>query len=250
MFVSSSQIRAPILNLFDNHFHIFHNIPVIQLKNATKVYELGGEKIYGLYKVNLKIDQGDFIVVMGPSGSGKSTLANVIGGLDTVDEGEVLVDNQDISRLPDRVLSDYRNKKIGFIFQFFNLIPTYTALENVMVPLVLAGIPQKDRQKRALECLIAVGLEERLNHKPSQLSGGQRQRVCIARALANNPQVIIADEPTGNLDSKKGEEIVTLLKTLNEKAGLTVIIITHDSSIAKQAKLVLTMKDGQLVKGD
>lgn len=206
---------------------------------------MGGEKIHALNRVSIKIPKGAFVAIMGPSGSGKSTFANIVGGLDTPDSGEVLVDGVNIAKSHDNVVSNFRNKKIGFIFQSFNLQPTLTALENVSIPLIFAGIPPKERKKRALSCLKAVGLLDRLNHLPSQLSGGQRQRVCIARALVNNPEVIIADEPTGNLDSKKGQEIVDILKDLN-KAGITVLIITHDPTVAKQTKQTLTMKDGQI----
>lgn len=219
---------------------------MITLKNVSKVYELGGEKIYALDSVDLVINNGDFIAVVGPSGSGKSTLANIIGGLDTPDKGQVLVDDKDISKVGDRALSNYRNKKIGFIFQSFNLQPTFTALENVMIPLIFAKMPNSERKKRATECLKAVGLDDRMKHRPNQLSGGQRQRVCIARALANNPEIIIADEPTGNLDSTKGAEIVDLLKKLNKKNGITLIVITHDVTVAKQAGKILTIKDGKI----
>ena len=219
---------------------------MIELKNVSKVYELGGEKIAALDHINFKVDKGDFIAIVGPSGSGKSTLANVIGGLDVPDEGEVLVDGENIAKVSDEILSNYRNKKIGFIFQSFNLQPTYTSLENVMVPLVFAKMGASERKKRALDCLKAVGLGDRVNHRPNQLSGGQRQRVCIARALANNPEMIIADEPTGNLDSKKGAEIVALLKELNRKAGIMLIIITHDPNVARQAGKVVQMKDGRM----
>lgn len=219
---------------------------MITLKNVSKVYELGGEKIYALNNVDLVINNGDFIAVVGPSGSGKSTLANIIGGLDTPDKGQVLVDDKDISKVGDRALSNYRNKKIGFIFQSFNLQPTFTALENVMIPLIFAKMPNSERKKRATECLRAVGLDDRMKHRPNQLSGGQRQRVCIARALANNPEIIIADEPTGNLDSAKGAEIVDLLKKLNKKNGITLIVITHDVTVAKQAGKILTIKDGKI----
>lgn len=219
---------------------------MIELKNVSKVYELGGEKIFALDHVNFTVEKGDFIAIVGPSGSGKSTLANVIGGLDVPDEGEVLVDGQDIAKVHDTVLSNYRNKKIGFIFQSFNLQPNYTALENVTIPLIFAEMSANDRKSRATDCLKAVGLEDRINHRPSQLSGGQRQRVCIARALANNPEVIIADEPTGNLDSKKGNEVVDILKQLNQKLGVTLIIITHDREVAKQAKRIVEISDGRI----
>lgn len=219
---------------------------MIELKNVSKTYELGGEKIVALDHVDLKVDKGDYVAIMGPSGSGKSTLANIIGGLDVPDEGEVLVDDQSLAKVSDKVMSAYRNKKIGFIFQSFNLQPVYTALENVMIPLVFGQMAPGERKKRAEECLKLVGLEDRMNHRPNQLSGGQRQRVCIARALANNPEVIIADEPTGNLDSKKGEEIVQILDALNQKMGVTIIVITHDQSVAKAAKKILTIKDGKI----
>lgn len=219
---------------------------MIELKNVSKTYELGGEKIVALDHVNLKVDKGDFIAIMGPSGSGKSTLANIIGGLDEPDEGEVLVDEQSLAKASDKALSNYRNKRIGFIFQSFNLQPVYTALENVMIPLVFGRVSVGERKTRAIECLKLVGLEDRMNHRPNQLSGGQRQRVCIARALANNPEVIIADEPTGNLDSKKGQEIVQILKALNSKMGVTIIVITHDHEVAKEANKVLNIKDGRI----
>jgi putative ABC transport system ATP-binding protein len=219
---------------------------MIELKNVTKTYELGGEKIYALNDVDLKINDGDFIAIVGPSGSGKSTLANMIGGLDMPDSGEVLIDESNIVKMSDKQLSEYRNKKIGFIFQSFNLQPTLTALENVTVPLIFGHIKSSERKKRAKECLDAVGLSDRIKHRPSQLSGGQRQRVCIARALVNNPSIIIADEPTGNLDSNKGKEIIDILKDLNQNAKITLIIITHDLSLAKEAKKIITIKDGKL----
>ncbi|MBI3573047.1 MAG: ABC transporter ATP-binding protein [Candidatus Kerfeldbacteria bacterium] len=219
---------------------------MIELKKVTKLYELGGEKIYALDNVSITIGDGDFLAVMGPSGSGKSTLANIIGGLDTPDSGQVLVDNRNIATMRDKDLSKYRNEKVGFIFQSFNLQPTLTAVENVTVPLLFAGVPAGQRKKRAIQCLKAVGLENRLNHKPGQLSGGQRQRVCIARALVNQPAIIIADEPTGNLDSKKGSEIVSLLESLNRQEKITLVVITHDKTVASEARKVLTMKDGRL----
>lgn len=220
---------------------------MIKLVNVTKIYQLGGEEIYALNKVNLKVEKGDFIAIVGPSGSGKTTLANVIGGLDIPDKGEVIVDGENITNISDAALSAYRNGKVGFIFQSYNLQPIYTALENVMIPLVFAKIPIDERKKRAAICLKAVGLGNRMNHRPNQLSGGERQRVCIARSLANNPEIIIADEPTGNLDSKKGSEIIDILKELNEKNKITLIVITHDPLVAKKAKQILTIKDGHII---
>jgi putative ABC transport system ATP-binding protein len=219
---------------------------MIQLKNVTKVYELGGEKIFALNRVTLNIDDGDFIAITGPSGSGKSTLANIIGGLDTPDEGEVYTGDQNLAQASDKSLSHYRNKMVGFVFQSFNLQPNYTALENVMVPLVFGRMKLGDRKKRATECLKIVGLGDRMNHRPSQLSGGQRQRVCIARAMANNPRIIIADEPTGNLDTKKSMEIVDILQKLNKTFGVTIIVITHDPRVAAEAKKKLTITDGKI----
>lgn len=219
---------------------------MIELKKVSKVYELGGEKIYALDNANLKVEDGDFLAIMGPSGSGKTTLANIIGGLDAPDSGEVIIGDQNIAEMNDKQLSHYRNCKIGFIFQSFNLQPTLTAIENVSIPLLFAHVPPSQRKKRAAQCLKAVGLENRLNHRPGQLSGGQRQRVCIARALVNQPAIIIADEPTGNLDSKKGGEIVDLLKSLNREQKITIIVITHDKTVANEAREVLTMKDGRI----
>ena len=219
---------------------------MVKLKNVTKAYELGGEKIYALDRVSLEVDDGDFIAIMGPSGSGKSTLANIIGGLDTPDEGEVFVDGESLKKASDKTLSHYRNKMVGFVFQNFNLQPNYTALENVMVPLVFGKMKLSQRKKRAAECLKAVGLENRMNQRSNLLSGGQRQRVCIARALANNPKMIIADEPTGNLDTKKSAEIVDILKNLNKELGVTIIVITHDPRVAAEAKKRLTITDGKI----
>lgn len=217
----------------------------LELKNISKTYELGGEKIHALDGVSLKIEDGAFLAITGPSGSGKTTLANIVGGLDTPDSGEVLFDEVNIAKMNDQRLSDYRNKRIGFIFQSFNLQPTLTAMENVMIPLIFSRMSPKERKKRASDCLKAVGLADRMKHKPGELSGGQRQRVCVARALANTPKVIIADEPTGNLDSKKGQEIIDLLADLNKQAKITLIIITHDETVARRAQTVLNIKDGK-----
>jgi putative ABC transport system ATP-binding protein len=218
---------------------------VIQLKNVTKTYKLGDEVLNALDSVDFAVQQGEFIAIVGPSGSGKSTLANIIGGLDKPTSGEVLVDGENMAKYRDARLSAYRNTHIGFVFQSFNLQATQTALENVAMPLVFAKMRPKARKARAKECLEAVGLGDRLKHRPTQLSGGQRQRVAIARALAAKPNVIIADEPTGNLDSARGEEIMALLKDLN-KQGITLVIITHDATIARQAGRIVQIRDGHL----
>jgi putative ABC transport system ATP-binding protein len=221
---------------------------VIELKNITRTYRLGDEVLNALDAVNCTINSGEFVAITGPSGSGKSTLANIIGGLDRPTEGTVMIDGQDLSHAHDKQLSDYRNRHIGFVFQSFNLQGTQTALENVMLPLVFARMSPKDRKARAKECLEAVGLGDRLKHRPTQLSGGQRQRVAIARALAVKPSIILADEPTGNLDSARGDEVMQLLKDLN-KQGITLLVITHDMAIAKQADRVIQIKDGRIARG-
>jgi putative ABC transport system ATP-binding protein len=218
----------------------------ILLKSVSRTYIMGKEVISALDNISLEIKEGDFLAIMGPSGSGKSTFANVIGGLDKPTSGEVIVDGESISRLNDNQISKYRSRKIGFVFQSFNLLPTYTALENVMMPLILSGESSKVRREKALQCLKEVGLENRASHKPYQLSGGERQRVSIARALVNEPGIIIADEPTGNLDTKKSEEIISLLKGLNRARKITVIVITHDPNVAKRADRTLLMQDGKL----
>lgn len=218
---------------------------MIQLFGVTKKYKMGDEHIYALNDVDLEIERGEFVAVMGPSGSGKSTLANIIGGLDTPDAGRIVVDGQDLSKMRDNELSSYRNKRIGFIFQTFNLHPNYTALENVSVPLIFAKVSPRERKKIAKKCLELVGLTNRAKHKPSELSGGQRQRVSIARALVNNPEIIIADEPTGNLDSQKGKEIIELLEYLN-KERITLIVITHDPNVARKAKRIIELHDGKI----
>ena len=219
---------------------------MIELKSVTKKYKMGDEIINALDGVSLKIDKGEYVAVVGPLGSGKTTLANIIGGLDSPDSGEVVVDEMNLTQAKDSLLSEYRNKKIGFVFQTFNLQPNYTALENVMVPLIFARMAVGQRKKRAEDCLEAVGLKNRIKHRPNQLSGGERQRVAIARALANGPEIIIADEPTGNLDSQKGSEIVSVLNSLNQKGKITLIIITHDQNIARQAKRIINIKDGRI----
>ncbi len=218
---------------------------LIELKNVTKTYKLGDETLNALDNVSFSVKPGEFIAITGPSGSGKSTLANIIGGLDHPNSGSVTVDGNQLDHTRDNKLSTYRNQHIGFIFQSFNLQGTNTALENVMLPMVFGHIKNKERKARAKECLEAVGLGDRLKHKPGQLSGGQRQRVSIARALALKPKIIIADEPTGNLDSAKGQEIMKLLQDLN-KDGITLLIITHDMNIARQAHRIVEIHDGKL----
>lgn len=221
--------------------------PIIELKNVVKTYQLGDEKLNALDNVSLRVKPGEFLAITGPSGSGKSTLANIIGGLDHPNDGSVVVDGNELSHIHDSKLSSYRNQHIGFIFQSFNLQGTSTALENVMLPLVFSHMKNKDRRARAKECLEAVGLGERLNHKPNQLSGGQRQRVAIARALSVRPKIIIADEPTGNLDTVKGKEIMGLLNDLN-KQGITLLVITHDLGVARMAHRVIEIRDGKVLE--
>jgi putative ABC transport system ATP-binding protein len=220
---------------------------LIELHGVTKTYKVGDETLHALNDVSLTVKAGEFVAITGPSGSGKSTLANIIGGLDVPEAGSVFVDGEDLSKVSDKKLSEYRNKHIGFVFQSFNLQPSYNAVENVMLPLVFGHIGSRERKERAILCLKAVGLGDRLKHLPNQLSGGQRQRVSIARALANEPSIIIADEPTGNLDSNRGDEILALLKELNKK-GITLIVITHDPNIAKQADRVVTIHDGKMTE--
>lgn len=219
--------------------------PVIELAHVTKIYQLGDETLHALDDVSFTVQAGEFIAITGPSGSGKSTLANIIGGLDHPNEGSVVVGGNELAKTRDNKLSTYRNESIGFVFQSFNLQGTNTALENVMLPLVFSKMKNKERKARAKECLTAVGLGDRMNHRPSQLSGGQRQRVAIARALASNPKIIIADEPTGNLDTHRGSEIMELLDELNEQ-GITLLIITHDASVAAHASRVVEIVDGQI----
>lgn len=219
---------------------------IIDLQSVSKSFAMGDEVIRALDDIDLQINKGEFIALVGPSGSGKSTLANVVGGLDIPENGHIFVDGEDITQTKDKELSYYRNKKVGFIFQNFNLQSNYTALENVALPLMFARVSYRKRKARALECLKSVGLENRQKHKPSQLSGGERQRVCIARALANEPEIIIADEPTGNLDSKKTQEIIGLLKQLNRENEITLLVITHDVSVARQADRVIQILDGKV----
>ena len=218
---------------------------VVSLQNVTKTYIMGGKKIHALDNVSLKIRRGDFFIIMGPSGSGKSTLMHIIGCLDYPTKGKVIIDGIDVSKASEKKLAEIRNKKIGFIFQTFNLMPRMSVLKNVALPLVFAGISKAEREKKAKEMLKKVGLEKRMNHMPSELSGGERQRVAIARALINSPSIILADEPTGNLDIATSEEIMHLLQALNRE-GKTIIMVTHDSLMAVYGKKIVRMIDGRI----
>ncbi|MCS7274233.1 MAG: ABC transporter ATP-binding protein [Candidatus Bipolaricaulota bacterium] len=220
---------------------------MIQLKNVQKVYPMGEVSVPALRGIDLTIQPGEFVAIMGPSGSGKSTLMHVLGCLDLPSGGVVQLDGHDVTKLDEDTLAQIRGKKIGFVFQTFNLIPTLTALENVELPLFFQGVPRHERRARAAELLSKVGLGGRLHHKPAQLSGGERQRVAIARALANDPEIILADEPTGNLDSESGEAILELLAQLHRE-GKTIILVTHNPEAAAYAQRILRIKDGRLVE--
>jgi putative ABC transport system ATP-binding protein len=219
---------------------------VIELKNVTRTYKMGQQEIRALDGVDLTIADGEFVAILGPSGSGKSTLLHVVGGLDTPTAGQVTVDGQALGQAKDRELARFRNRRVGFVFQTFNLQPTYNALENVALPLIFAGVPPAERQRRAEAALQAVSLADRLQHRPAQLSGGERQRVAIARALVTDPAYILADEPTGNLDTATSREIVSLLDRLHRDRGLTVVLVTHDVEMAALAGRQITLRDGQI----
>jgi len=220
---------------------------MIDLSSVTKTYHMGAMDITVLAGITLSIKQGELIAVMGPSGSGKSTLMNIIGCLDRPTSGVYRFEKREISTLSDDELATVRNVKIGFVFQTFNLLPRLSALKNVEVPLIYSGVPARERKERAMPMLDRVGLAERMYHKPTELSGGQQQRVAIARALVNNPPLLLADEPTGNLDSRSGEEILNLLTGLN-KQGVTIIIVTHDQNVANRCKRRIHLKDGQILE--
>ena len=220
---------------------------VLKTKGLVKNYYIGRSIVVpALRGVDLKIYEGEFIAIVGPSGSGKTTLLNMLGLLDRPTAGQIYVDGMEVSSLNDNQLSEIRLRKIGFIFQYYNLMPILTALENVEMPMVLAGLPKKERIKRAKELLKAVGLGRFIRHKPNEMSGGQQQRVAIARALANNPSIVLADEPTGNLDTKTSEEIIKLLGRINREKGTTLVVVTHDPDIAEKAHRILQIRDGIL----
>jgi putative ABC transport system ATP-binding protein len=221
----------------------------IEMQGVTKIYKMDSVNVIGVENINLKIKKGEFVCVMGPSGSGKSTMLHLMGCLDKPTYGKVLIDGVDASRMSDDELADLRKDKIGFVFQFFNLYPTLTALENVELPMIIAEKDKEFRKKRALELLKMVEMKEFKDHLPSQLSGGQRQKIAIARALANDPPIILADEPTGNLDSKSGEEVMKIFTELNKK-GKTIVVVTHNEYVATFAERIIRLKDGKIIKDE
>ncbi|MFZ1684259.1 MAG: ABC transporter ATP-binding protein [Candidatus Zixiibacteriota bacterium] len=222
---------------------------LIETNNLWKTYVMGHEEVHALRGVTMKIEKGEYVAIMGPSGSGKSTLMNLIGCLDTPTQGDYFLNGNLVSKMNDDELAAIRNREIGFVFQTFNLLARATALHNVELPLIYNGTPTKERHEKAERALSIVKLEDRMKHKPSELSGGQRQRVAIARALVNSPSIILADEPTGNLDSKTSQDIMTLFSDLHQ-AGNTIITVTHDASVAKRAKRVLSILDGQIASDE
>ena len=221
--------------------------PIIELRHVWKTYQMGHVQVHALKDVSMQIHQGEFVAVVGPSGSGKSTMMNIIGCLDIPTRGHVLLDGHDIAQMSESRLATIRGKKIGFVFQQFNLIPTLSALENATLPMIFQGAGTRERQETGMQLLTQFGLQERALHKPGELSGGQSQRVAISRALSNNPDVILADEPTGNLDSKTGAEVMNTLKDIHLK-GKTVILVTHDLNLVHHAERVIYLKDGMIEK--
>lgn len=225
-----------------------HREPIIQITGVEKIYDLGRAKVHALAGVDLRIYPNDYVAIMGPSGSGKSTLMNMLGCLDTPTTGQYFFGGEDVARMSDNDLADIRNRRIGFVFQSFNLLPRATILRNVELPLVYAGLRRQERVERATHALEQVGLGSRINHRPNELSGGQRQRVAVARALVTDPSILLADEPTGNLDSKTGEEIMALFEQLYQR-GHTIILVTHEEDIARHARRLVRLRDG-LIESD
>ena len=223
--------------------------PLIKIEEITKVYQMGDVKVHALRGVSLAIGEGEFVAIMGPSGSGKSTLMNIVGCLDQPTDGRYWLDGTDVGKLNDNSLADIRNSKIGFVFQTFNLLARTTAFQNVTLPLIYGGLGSRQRRERARAALEAVGLGDRMDHRPNELSGGQQQRVAIARALVSEPAIILADEPTGNLDTRSGEEIMRILYDLNKDRGITVVFVTHDPEIAEQTRRIIRIRDG-LIESD
>jgi putative ABC transport system ATP-binding protein len=222
---------------------------LIHLNNISKIYRMGEVNVIALKNIDMKIQRGEFISIIGPSGSGKSTLLHTLGLLDVPTTGQYLLEDVDVSRLSDRELSRIRNRHFGFVFQTFNLLPDFTALENVTIPMIYSKVPVRERKSRAKELLEQMGLGHRIRHYPNQLSGGEQQRVAIARALANNPTLILADEPTGNLNTKQGDEIMDIFRNLNEK-GVTIVMVTHSPRVSEYAKRVITLRDGEIVSDE
>ena len=218
---------------------------LIDIRDITKVYEMGEEKVHALSGVSLGVERGEYVAIMGPSGSGKSTLMNLVGCLDTPTSGSYVLNGKEVARMTDDELAAIRNQEIGFVFQTFNLLPRTSAIQQVELPLVYAGLPRKERRERAVKALKAVGLGDRMNHTPNEMSGGQRQRVAVARALINDPSILLADEPTGNLDSQTGAEIMALFDELNAR-GNTIVVVTHEEDIAAHARRIVRLKDGKV----
>lgn len=231
-----------------NHLHLTAMEKVIEIEDVKREFQVGTVLVQALKSVSIDINRGEYVALMGPSGSGKSTLMNVLGCLDTATSGQYLLNGTNVQTLNDDQLAEIRNKEIGFVFQTFNLLPRYSALENVALPLIYAGVAKKEREERAAEVLRLVNLADRMDHKPNELSGGQRQRVAVGRALVNNPSIILADEPTGNLDTKTSHEIMELFQEIHDK-GNTVILVTHEEDIAENAKRIIRLRDG-LVESD
>jgi len=224
-------------------------VSLIRLQNISRRYEMGSETVHALRDVSLNIDRGEYVAIMGPSGSGKSTLMNLLGCLDTPTTGRYELNGTDVSEMDDNDLADVRNREIGFVFQSFNLLPRSNALHNVELPLIYSGMDSDTRRDRALQALNNVGLSDRVHHKPNELSGGQRQRVAIARALVNSPSILLADEPTGNLDSKTGVEIMALFEDLAGK-GNTILVVTHEEDVARHARRILRIRDGNIASDE